>query len=418
MAETEKITTAYSSSAILQFLLDSGTISLDDAVTKMEENRKRKILDSHPYPITQGKDGRYRTYVKNEGGKRRQIAKSSYDKVVDALVDFYERESGATAKDKITLESLYPTWIEYKRIHAAASTYLKRIDSNWRNWYAGTDIVKRPIAELTKLDMDVWAHELIEKVGRVKKEYYNVSMIMRQLLDYAVEAEIIPENLLNKVKIDSRQVFKPVKKKPSETQVFTREEVEALYEAAWKHFEAETMTVHKLAPLAIMFQFQTGIRIGELCVVRYEDLSDSEIYINRMYRYDEREIVEYTKGHNEGRFVTLTAEAKRLIETARAYQQAHGMSDSGYIFSVNEEPLSYYAIRKLYAKYCEEIGTIAKSSHKSRKTYISALIDGGVNINTIRDMVGHADEQTTLRSYCYDRRSKSERAELIEKALS
>lgn len=174
----------------------------------------------------------------------------------------------------------------------------------------------------------------------------------------------------------------------------------------------------KLAPLAIMFQFQTGIRIGELCVVRYEDLSDSEIYINRMYRYEEKEIVEYTKGHNEGRFVTLTAEAKRLIETARAYQQLRGMSDSGYIFSVNEEPLSYYAIQKLYAKYCEEIGTIAKSSHKSRKTYISALIDGGVNINTIRDMVGHADEHTTLRSYCYDRRSKTERAELIEKALS
>ena len=76
----------------------------------------------------------------------------------------------------------------------------------------------------------------------------------------------------------------------------------------------------KLAPPAIMFQFQTGIRIGELCVVRYEDLSDSEIYINRMYRYEEKTTVEYTKGHNEGRFVPLTAEAKRLIETARAYQ--------------------------------------------------------------------------------------------------
>ena len=94
------------------------------------------------------------------------------------------------------------------------------------------------------------------------------------------------------------------------------------------------------------------------------------------------------------------------------------MDDSGYIFSVNDEPLSYYAIRKLYARYCDEIGTAFKSSHKARKTYISALIDGGVNINTIRDMVGHMDERTTYNSYCYDRRPRPERIALIEKALS
>lgn len=411
-------TTTYAATDILQYLLNSGTINIDDVAADMKKEEQKKILNQHPYPISKGKDGRYRTYVKKEDGSRKQIAKSSYDKVVEALGDYYGSMSDRVSMEKMTLEALYPVWTEYKRIHAAASTYLKRIDSNWRNWYIGTDIIRKPIVELNKLTLDVWAHELIEKVGHVKKEYYNISMIMRQMLDYAVDAEIISENPFRKVKIDGRQVFNPVKKKPSEMQVFTREEVEALYETAWKHFEAETMTVHKLAPLAVLFQFQTGIRIGELCVVRYEDIYDSEIYINRMYRYEEKEIVEYTKGHNEGRFVVLTAEAKRIIENAKMYQRTHNLDDSGYIFSVNEEPLSYYAIRKLYAKYCEEIGTIAKSSHKSRKTYISALIDGGVNINTIRDMVGHADEQTTLRSYCYDRRSKSERAELIEKALS
>lgn len=34
--------------------------------------------------------------------------------------------------------------------------------------------------------------------------------------------------------------------------------------------------------------------------------------------------------------------------------------------------------------YCDEISTLNKSSHTSPKNYISALIDGGVNINTIR----------------------------------
>ena len=146
--------------------------------------------------------------------------------------------------------------------------------------------------------------------------------------------------------------------------------------------------------------------------------SMDEIFVNRMYRFETKEVVEYTKSHNAGRYVALTAEAKSLIETAKRYQQEHSMCDSGYIFSVNEEPLSYYAIRKLYERYCKEIGTVNKSSHKSRKTYISALIDGGVNINAIRELVGHADERTTYNSYCYDRKTKSERVTMIENALS
>jgi hypothetical protein len=32
-------------------------------------------------------------------------------------------------------------------------------------------------------------------------------------------------------------------------------------------------------------------------------------------------------------------------------------------------------------------------------------------------MVGHADERTTLNSYCYDRHTKDERRDILEKAL-
>jgi integrase len=166
-----------------------------------------------------------------------------------------------------------------------------------------------------------------------------------------------------------------------------------------------------------MFQFQTGVRIGELCAIRYEDLFDTEIFVNRMYRYETKEVVPYNKGHSAGRYVTLTSEAKRLIEAAKVYQRSHGLSDSGYIFSVDDNPLSYYAVRKAYGRYCDAVGCLNKSSHKARKTYISALIDGGVNINEIRELVGHADERTTYNSYCFDRTPKKERAQLIEAAL-
>ena len=45
-------------------------------------------------------------------------------------------------------------------------------------------------------------------------------------------------------------------------------------------------------------------------------------------------------------------------------------------------------------------------------------MDGRVNIDTIREMAGHADERTTLNSYCYDRNNVDERIAQIEEALA
>jgi len=223
---------------------------------------------------------------------------------------------------------------------------------------------------------------------------------------------------VKKVYINRRQVFLPSRKKPNETQVFSRQEVEAVYDYAWNDFRNGRCKKHKLTPLAVMFQFQTGVRIGELCALRYEDIHSDEIFVQRMYRYEDKEVVEFTKCHNEGRYVILTDEAKHIIDTAKKYQEEHGLPCDGYIFSVDDVPLSYYAVRHLYTRCCDELGIIDKSSHKARKTYISALIDGNVNINLIREMVGHADERTTLNCYCYDRNTKEERDALITKALS
>ncbi|MBR3706620.1 MAG: tyrosine-type recombinase/integrase [Firmicutes bacterium] len=412
-------TNSYDPGSILNFLVQSGTISsLDDVAEAMNRNRIKQIIAAHPVPISQGADGRWRTYVKDDNGKRRQIAKSTYEKLEAALIDFYVGRHAKPVKDVISIESLYPNWLKYKKLHNASPTYIMRLESNWRNYYEGTDIVKQPISQLNKLTLDIWCHELIEKTNRSKKEYYNASCILRQILDYAVDAELIPENPMKKVHIDGRMVFAPKKKPVSETQVFSKEEVEALYKVAWKWFDEERMTIHKLAPLAVMFQFETGVRVGELLSLRYDDVDGDELHVQRMYRYETKEVVDYIKGHNAERFTLLTSRAKHLIATAQQYQKDHGLKSDGYIFSVNSEPLPYLPIKDLYTRFCEEIDTVAKSSHKTRKTYISALIDGGVNINTIREMVGHADERTTFGNYCYDRTEKSERVKLIEKALS
>jgi integrase len=84
---------------------------------------------------------------------------------------------------------------------------------------------------------------------------------------------------------------------------------------------------------------------------------------------------------------------------------------------MTEEALSYAETNILLRKYCKRLDILYRSSHKSRKTYISSLIDAGININTIRSYAGHADERTTYFNYCFDRAPDAEKKMLLEKAL-
>jgi integrase len=266
---------------------------------------------------------------------------------------------------------------------------------------------------------DNWIHNLIKKYNLTKKQYYNLAVIIRQKLDYAVELGIITKNLMAGIKIDGKRLFRVEKKKPSDTQVFTFAELNKLTEFAWNDFYNNIRMVYKLLPLAGLFQFQTGLRAGELCAVRYEDIeNENYIHVQRMYVYRTKKIVQHTKTEYGDRRIYLTTSAKEIIKKCRERQTELGTDSNGYIFSIDGNPLSYNALYKAYIKYCGKIGTIYKSSHKARKTYISALIDGGISINTVREMSGHADERTTYKNYSFDRSPEVERNMKIESALA
>ena len=67
---------------------------------------------------------------------------------------------------------------------------------------------------------------------------------------------------------------------------------------------------------------------------------------------------------------------------------------------------------------CERIGIAPRSAHKLRKTFISTLIDAGVNIDTVKRLAGHKDEAVTLGNYCFDRRTPEAIKNQLERALT
>ena len=411
--------TSTSEQELIFMLLNEGSITREDVEKALFKKKKEYVLKMHRYKISIDKSGRFRTHYNLPGApssKRKNIVKTTEEKFYSALYALYTGREERALRRMVSLEEIKDDWLEYKRLHGISEATIIKYESDWKCHLKGTDIVKRPICTLKKHNLDEWAHKLIQDNNMTRKDYINVSTLIRQPLDYAVDLEIIDENPMRKVKIEPR-VFKQEKKKSSETQVFTKDEVAALTLAAREDLENNKL-VYKLCPLAFLFMFQTGLRIGEVCTVRYGDIEDGELHLQRSVERDRRTVKEGLKGNCVERWVTLSSEALNIINEAKSRQIDNGVSADGYIFSMTEEHLSYRAVSESFRKYCERAGISYRSSHKARKTYISTLLDGGVNLNTVRELAGHKDEHTTLNSYYYDRRTSDEKREIIDKALS
>ena len=136
-----------------------------------------------------------------------------------------------------------------------------------------------------------------------------------------------------------------------------------------------------------------------------------------MFRRDTGEILPYTKTDDGDRYIFLQPEAVKVIEAAKAYQQAKGYDAEGYIFAINGNVFKDRIVNTLLQKYAKQLGISYRSSHKARKSYGSVCIDGGVGIDTVRQMLGHSDERTTLNYYCYDTDLDQERKAKLKKAV-
>ena len=273
--------------------------------------------------------------------------------------------------------------------------------------------------------MQEWALRIVRDKKLTKKQYYNMALIIRQSLDYAVQKKLIAENPFLKVHVDCK-LFQPKKKPVNKSQVFLTDEQPRIEAEAWNDF-ANTGTV---ACLAIPFAFQTGLRLGEIVALKESDIDGNYIHVQRMEirQVEQLEngswskqiftVVDYTKSEAGDRQVYLSKTAKKILAEIISSNRQHGYSDSDFLFLGENGRVHAKSVDYRIRKYCRHIGISEKALHKIRKTYISTLIDSGLNINEIRKLAGHEDERTTYNNFCFNRMTNEQTEHLLEAALN
>ncbi len=275
-----------SSKNVLNFISDYDKIDIDKALDYIKmKKRIQQAKAMHPYEIHHTEKSGYFTVVDDitrPDGKRK-IRKCSEEKLWEALAEWYIDKAGNAS----TLEELYPKWLSWKTTPSNQET-IRRLKASWKAYYQeeplSRALLKKPMARITSLELREWAESLLKKYHPVdKKKFSRIFGIINQCFAYAADEDIsiVPENTWIKArkKINKDLItIRPTA--PDESQVFTDEERRAIKKMVEEDLEKYQKQASS-AGLQILFLFETGLRIGECCGLKWSDVKGNRLYIHR-----------------------------------------------------------------------------------------------------------------------------------------
>ena len=238
--------------------------------------------------------------------------------------------------------------------------------------------------QLTRTDIQAYLSELNGRFATrsVKRKIAS----LRGYYEWMEEEGVIEESPFHQLKIRLREPFRL----PS---AMSLKEVERILTVVYEdgmHYTRRapgltTQFLHYRDILVIELLFATGVRVQELCNIRYSDMD----FFHRTARI-------IGKGNKE-RLVYFGNEA---VENAlKQYQWIRReLCFGGDSLLVNKfgDPLSTQAVRNIVKKYVSLAGIERNiTPHSFRHTFASLLLEEGVDLRYIQEFLGHSSISTT-----------------------
>ena len=394
---------------LLQFIKENSNINLsneNDVADWLEQMNKAKVIANHPYKITEmvkHNETYFLTYLYDETKKnhRRQITAKSKSDLENKIYENYLKTQVKT------FANVYSEWYENSYKGKVKIETYTRMGTDYTRFLKDTAFSKKGIADIDVCDVEDVVHNAILKFKLKKQGYKNLKSLLNGVFNYAKKKKYITENPMEFATFSTANIVAP-KKEQKEDVVFTTEEANLL-----KQTITEDKANFKTSlPFGILLSFQLGLRVSELIALKWSDVENNKIHIQRQeicytLNVDDKKqtihkIVEHTKTKAGERILPLTAEALSLLADIKEWNEQQNIV-SEFIFA-DKDGNNFNRQRfntRLY-RYCDLANISKKSSHKIRRCVISTLLDNVKNKDSVRAFAGHEKIQTTFNAYYKD----------------
>ena len=373
-----------------------------------EMNERRKYIEMHESTIWQSTDGKWYTYLPDVNKKRKLIKRKTENEILNELVKFYKN-----CDDEQTIEQVYYEWIEkkLKRKEIQKQTF-DRYTVDFNRFYSFNNFKSRKIRFINEDDLEDFIIDSITENNLTSKAYSNLRTITKGLFLYAKKknkSSININNFFDDLDLSNKIFSKP--KRLAENNVFSDTELVSIQE--------ELESNPKITSLGILLAIYTGMRVGEIVALKWEDVFDDYIHINRhqiMFKDESGkrtyQIVDCTKTDAGTRDVVIIPKVRKILKEARKINPF-----TEYVFEKNGTPVSIHALAMVLYRTCDKLNIKRRGMHVLRKTYATRLINAGVDEAIITFQMGHVDFRTTKDYYYYNNKSKGRIGEIINDAI-
>lgn len=313
----------------------------------------------------------------------------------------FQEDNGNTA---ITIEEWCDSWLKQVQPTIEKSTFSSY--SYKLRKYIIPYLPKCLISELTKETIQNlvyrWKkHPLAPSSIRV------LMQVLKSCLNQAVEEEILKKNPCHGVKLPKKEM-----KRES-----------ALSLKRQQQLEKAALAYPKERGLPIIFALRTGLRIGEVSALKWEniDFDNNVIYIT--HTVQRIQSVTYQKKTEIIRTAAKTISSRRLVPMSKLVRnwlwELKKNHKSSYVFSDKESPNEPRLIVYHLHQICKKEKMTRIHFHQLRHTFATRCVEANADISSISDLLGHSSTQMTLDVYAHSLLApKVKTIQLMELAVS
>ena len=293
-----------------------------------------------------------------------------------------------------TIREIAVAWKEYKRPYVTQSTmaaYLLILENHLLPAFGEKD-------SLPEQSVQSFVLEKIE-CGLSVKSIKDILIVLKMVMKFGVKNE-----WMNYYEWDIKY---PTNSANKELEVLSVSNHRKILDHIQSHF---TFT-----GLGIYISLSTGLRIGEICALKWNDINITEgtitvsRTIERIYMVEGEKkhtelVISSPKTRNSCREIPMSKELLAIVKPLKKI-----VNDDFYVLTNDEHPTEPRTYRNYYNGLMEKLGIPRLKYHGLRHSFATRCIEAGCDYKTVSVLLGHSNISTTLNLYVHPNMEQKKR---------
>lgn len=350
--------------------------------------------------IYKRKDGRWEgryicSYDAENKAKYAYIYGRTYSEVKQKLIDERgnPKQVQQSSMRSIIYSELLDSWLHSSQLNTKESTHARY--THLINTHIKPQLGKYMLSCITTeiietfIESQLTEGRLDNAGGLSTKTVTDILTIVKSTMEYARYKDLPVICNLGKLTI---------KKKEKEMRVLTQSEQDALIAVL-----IDDMDLYKFG---VFLSLYTGIRVGELCALQWEDFNHALTTLKvrkTMQRIQDTEngafsktkiVITEPKSQCSVREIPLPT---FVIDIARKFVS----NPKAYILTGNDRYVEPRTMQNRFKSYVKDSGIADANFHALRHTFATRCVEVGFEIKSLSEVLGHANVNITLNRYVH-----------------